>query len=203
MSEEMHPPASEADEAECISTDAVFFTLSNERRRHVLRYLRERGETVPLRELVRVVAARERNLAIDELTYNQRKSVYVSLRQTHLPKMDQLGIVHYDTDGGTIALADGISDFDFYYEPVADDEIAWGEFYLGLTAILTGVAAMAALNLFPVRLSVGIFPWLILTVFGIAAAVHTYQTRRRRLSLTLPWSDSDRSEDTQLRRNGK
>lgn len=202
MSNEMHPPAQEPDAEECISTDAVFFTLSNERRRHVLRYLRERGETVPLRELVRIVAARERDVAIDDLTYDQRKSVYVSLRQTHLPKMNQLGIVHYDADGGTITLADGISDFDFYYEPVADNEIAWGEFYLGLTAIMTGVVTMAALGLFPVQFSVGILPWLILTVFGIAAAVHTYQTRRHRLSMTLPWSDSDRSDDTQFRRNG-
>lgn len=203
MAEEMHPEVQKADVEECISTDAVFFTLSNERRRHVLRYLRERGETVSLRELVRVVAARERDVGIDDLTYDQRKSVYVSLRQTHLPKMDQLGIVQYDADAGTITLADGISDFDFYYEPVADDEIAWGEFYLGLTALLSGVVAMTVLGLVPVQLPVSILPWLILTVFGIAAAVHTYQTHRHRLDLTLPWSDSDRSDDTQLRHNGR
>jgi hypothetical protein len=202
MAEEMHPLVQEKVEETRISTDAVFFTLSNERRRHVLRYLREQGETVPFRDLVRVVAARERNVPEGELTYDQRKSVYVSLRQTHLPKMDTLGIVHYDADAGTIELADGISDFDFYYEPVAGNEIAWGEFYLGLTALLGGIVAMATLDLVPVRLPVGLLPWLVLTGFGIAAVVHTYQTRRHRLDLTIPWSESDRSDDGPRRRNG-
>jgi len=186
----------EAESPGGISTDQLFFTLSNERRRHALECLRERGGTVAMRELVREVAARERDVAPDDLTYDQRKSVYVSLRQTHLPKMDTLGIVEFDPDAGTIDLVDGIADFDFYYEPVRADDVGWGEFTVGLAALLAVVVGATTAGVFPFDLvPAGALPWLVVAAFGTVGAVQAYLTRQRRLGIEFPWLGRDGSTD--------
>jgi hypothetical protein len=171
-----------------ISTDDLFFTLSNERRRHVLEYLRERRERVQMRELVREVAAREHGIEPDALTYDQRKSVYVSLRQTHLPKLDSLGIVRFDPDGGTIELVDGVADFDFYYEPVRPDDLSWGTFHVGLAGLLALVVAAGMLGVFPFGVLPGwALPWLVVVVYAVAGGVQASLTRKREFSTGVPW----------------
>jgi len=171
-----------------ITTDQLFFTLSNERRRSVLEFLRERRERVQMRELVRVVAAREHGVDPEQLTYDQRKSVYVSLRQTHLPKMDSLGIVRFDPDAGTIELVDGSADFDFYYEPVRADDLDWGTFHVGLAGLLALAVGAATIGLFPFALVPGwALPWLVVAVYAIAGGVQASLTRKRELSTDVPW----------------
>lgn len=171
-----------------ISTDQLFFTLSNERRRSVLEYLREHRGRVQMRELVRAVAAREHGVDPDEVTYDQRKSVYVSLRQTHLPKMDSLGIVRFDPDAGTIELVDGVADFDFYYEPVRTDDLDWGTFHVGLAGLLALVVGAATFGLFPFALLPGwALPWTVVAVYAVAGGVQAFLTRKRELSTEVPW----------------
>jgi hypothetical protein len=117
-----------------------------------------------------------------ELTYDQRKSVYASLRQTHFPKMDRLGIVDFDSDAGTIELVDGVADFDFYYEPVRPSDVAWGEFIVGLTGLWALVVGATATGLFPSGLlSTAVLPWFVLASFAIAGGIQTYVTRRRKI----------------------
>lgn len=190
-----------------ISTDQLFFTLSNERRRAVLSYLRDNGGHAGMRELVRAVAAEERGVDPSDVTYDQRKSVYVSLRQTHLPKMDSLGIVRFDPDAGTIDLVEGIADFDFYYEPVRTDDIDWGTFHVGLAALLGLVIGAVSFEIFPFALVPRTaLPWLVVAVYALAGGVQAYLTRTRRLSADVPWLDglhasgSRRPADT--RQNG-
>lgn len=171
-----------------ITTDDLFFTLSNERRRRVLEYLRERRERVQMRELVREVAAREHGIEPDALTYDQRKSVYVSLRQTHLPKMDSLGIVRFDPDAGTVELVEGVVDFDFYYEPVRPDDLSWGTFHVGLAGVLALIVAAASVGVFPFALLPGwALPWLVVAAYAVAGGVQAYLTRTRQLSTEVPW----------------
>lgn len=186
---------------ESISTDDVFFTLSNERRRHVMQFLREQGGEVAMRDLVREVAARERGIDPDELTYDQRKSVYVSLRQTHLPKMAKLGIVEFDSNAGTISLVDGIGEFDFYYEPVRAADIDWGQFYVGLAAIFALLVGASTAGLFPFGLlPSGVLPWLVIVSVAIAGTIQTYLTHRRKLDVVVPVANLE--EMDQNRRNG-
>lgn len=171
-----------------ISTDDLFFTLSNERRRRVLEYLRERRARVQMRDLVREVAAREHGIEPDALTYDQRKSVYVSLRQTHLPKMNSLGIVRFDADAGTIELVEGVADFDFYYEPVRPDDLSWGTFHVALAGLLALVVAAATVGVFPFGLVPGwALPWLVVAVYAVAGGVQAFLTRQRQLSTAVPW----------------
>lgn len=128
---------------ETLSRDTVFSTLSNERRRYVLQYLRAHpGERVRIRDLATQIAAWENDVSVDDLVYNQRKCVYTSLHQTHLPKMNDFGIVDYDRDRGLITATPLASDLDTYLDGTTDD-FPWGPFYLGLSSIsllLVGVA---------------------------------------------------------------
>ena len=99
--------------------------LSNQRRRYVLYYLNHRPGPVSLRDLAEQIAAWENDCTIDDLEYKQRKRVYTSLHQTHLPKLDEMGIVNYDRDAGTITLADRASDLDAYLELVGERTADW------------------------------------------------------------------------------
>lgn len=82
--------------------DAVFFVLSNYRRRFVLEYVLEHSGPLALRELAEGLAARENDIGVEETTSVQRKRAYVSLRQTHLPKLDETGMVQFDSGRGTV-----------------------------------------------------------------------------------------------------
>ena len=82
-----------------ISLDEVFTILSNSRRRHVVDLLAESGGETAFRALTDGVASRE---ADGPVGYDQRKRVYVSLRQSHLPRLADAGVIEYDPDRGTI-----------------------------------------------------------------------------------------------------
>nr|WP_231554302.1 hypothetical protein [Halobellus rufus] len=73
---------------------------------------------------------------------NVRQSVYVSLHQTHLPKLDDLGIVEYDPDAKTVTIADNAGDVAVYMEVVPQYGISWAEYYLGL-GLLGGLSLLA------------------------------------------------------------
>lgn len=82
-----------------ISLDELFTLLSSSRRRHVVELLDEQGGEAMFRELTDAVARRETG---EPVRYDQRKRVYVSLRQSHLPRLADAGVVEYDRDRGTI-----------------------------------------------------------------------------------------------------
>jgi hypothetical protein len=81
----------------------LFDLLSSTRRRHVVRYLLRTGGEVPFGELTDRVAALEAGTTVEALTDDERKPVYVSLRQTHLPRLHEASVVRYDPDQGTIS----------------------------------------------------------------------------------------------------
>jgi hypothetical protein len=84
--------------------DEVFELLSNNRRRSVLYTLYRNGEDVELPTLVSEVAARETGRPAEELDESTTQSMYISLYQTHLPKLDSFGLVDYDGDERVVSL---------------------------------------------------------------------------------------------------
>lgn len=84
--------------------DTIFMILRSSRRRLLLHYLEQSDGTRTRGELARYVAAAEENVEMSQVTTTDRKRVYVSLHQTHLPTMDDVGIIDYDKDRGTIEL---------------------------------------------------------------------------------------------------
>ncbi|MFW6385073.1 MAG: DUF7344 domain-containing protein [Halodesulfurarchaeum sp.] len=94
------------------SVDDVFFALSNYRRRFVLRYLKRTTGPVSLRTLSEELAAWENEVDRSMTTAVQRKRAYVALRQTHLPKLAELGIITYDASRGFAELSEGIDELE-------------------------------------------------------------------------------------------
>jgi hypothetical protein len=156
--------------------------LSNQRRRYVLYYLNQHPGTVSLRDLAERIAAWENDVAVDELDYKQRKRVYTSLHQTHLPKLDEVGIVDYDRGEGTIALADRAAELDIYLELVGEHDVPWCDFYLGLSVVASLVILAAWLDVYPfaalpdLALAGGV-----VVSFAVFAGIHSHRARQNHI----------------------
>lgn len=148
-------------DAETMSRDTAFEILTNARRRYALAYLRTRSAPASIGELAEVIAAHERDTTVDLISSKERKSVYTSLYQTHLPKMADAGVVDYDRHRGTVALADGADELDDYLSPTPDGA-NWSRYYLAL-ALVSGVVVGCRL--------LGMYPLTTVPVLGYAALV--------------------------------
>ncbi|WP_435064302.1 DUF7344 domain-containing protein [Halobaculum sp. EA56] len=85
--------------------DVTFEILRNSRRRQVLEFLRGREDrTASISELAEHVAAIENDTTVDRLNAQQRKRVYIGLYQSHLPKMDDAGVVDFEQSRGRVEL---------------------------------------------------------------------------------------------------
>lgn len=78
--------------------------LSNRRRRLVLELLRANGGEATARELSEYIATVESGE--NPPPRNIRQSAYVSLHQTHLPKLNKPDIIEYDGQAKTVKLND-------------------------------------------------------------------------------------------------
>jgi hypothetical protein len=132
----------------------VYEILANERRRTTLRALTEARSDgdIPLSDLADAVAARESGQSPPPT--DVRQSVYNSLHQTHLPKLESLDVVRYDQDARTVHLRDRVRDVERYMEVVSVLGVSWSEVYrtLGVcsltivTASLAGAGPLAAVD---------------------------------------------------------
>lgn len=165
---------------DALSRDEVYDILSNGRRRFVIYLLRDEGEPIPLSELSDRVAAWENDLPVDELTDQQIKRVYVSLYQTHIPKLEDSGIVEYDKDSGLVSLTSNVSSLDAYLPEEDQREIPWQTIYLALAVIglaVYGVATMAG-GAIP-QATLNVVGLLVFAAFGaVVAAQYLYERSR-------------------------
>lgn len=131
-------------DSESLTPDEVFELLSNQRRRMVLYYLRQSGGTVGMKELAGQIAAMENDIPMSELSSQQRKRVYVSLYQTHLPKMAEMSTIEYDKDSGIVSLTDQSDELDRYLTTPEQSSYPWKFHYL-LLAVGGGAALLLSL----------------------------------------------------------
>lgn len=117
-----------AEEAK-LSLASRFDILKNARRRYVLECLREHDGPVAIGDLSKYVAAREIGTDVSELCSQQRKRVYVTLYQCHLPRLDETGVVSFDTDGG-IVLDEAAPQLYRYLPPYTLPPDRWYRYYL-------------------------------------------------------------------------
>ncbi|GAB3036103.1 DUF7344 domain-containing protein [Natronobiforma cellulositropha] len=139
----------EESDADRLSKDVIFELLKNRRRREVLSYLLETDDTVTLGELAEQIAAWENDTEINALSSDQRKRVYVALYQTHLPKMDDAGIIDYDQDRGLITLADNADLLMMYLDSDTHQQDRWDRWYAALSVVGAGLVAGTYLNVPP------------------------------------------------------
>ena len=118
------------------SRDDVLDVLSNRRRRFAIHYLKHhRSEEVSLRQLAERVASWENEKAVAELDHRERKRVVNALRQFHLPKMADHGVVDYEPRRGTIRLTEAAASTEFYVDVLPERGVPWGLYYLGLAGL--------------------------------------------------------------------
>lgn len=150
-------PKNDTDE---LDQDTVYDILSNARRRFVISYLREHDEPIGLNRLSEEVAAWENDTTVAELSDKQIKRVYVSLYQTHVPKLDEHGLVEYDKDSGAIKLTSNVEVLDAHLPDFEQSHTPWPFVYAGLAAV--GLATYAVVLLLPAT-----FSWVSTTALGV------------------------------------
>lgn len=175
------PDRESAGDASDLTKNEIFDLLRNQRRRFVLHYLKTRestDESVELGDLATVVAAWENAIHPSEVSSAQRKRVYTTLQQSHLPKMDEVGIIDFDSSRGVITPTEYVNDLTIYLEIVPDHEFAWHEYYLGLGAVCTALMAAVWVGIFPFTFAPPII-WgtVISAAITASAGVHLYTQR--------------------------
>lgn len=132
-----------------------------------------------LSDLAEQVAAWEYEKERTELHSDERRRVYTAMQQTHLPTMDEAGIIEYEDQ--TIELTEHAEDLDVYMDIVPGSSIPWGQYYLGLSAVSAALVASAWVNVYPASVPDLAWAALIVTAFSLSAAFHVYRSRQMRL----------------------
>jgi hypothetical protein len=165
-----------------LSTEDIYEVLANRRRRYAIHYLKQTGEAVDVSTLAEQVAAWENEKSVEELDSQERKRVYISLYQSHLPTLEKRGLVAYDADRGIVELTDSIADAEIYLEVVAGRNVPWSYFYLGLS-LVSGL--LVALTYYEIGVLEGVpavaIAGVITLLFGASAVLQTVQTGRMQL----------------------
>ena len=167
-----HDPESDREQPD-LETDDIYHILQTSRRRHVLRYLRTADEPVALRDLAERIAAWEHETTVENLNSSQRQRVYISLYQSHLPKLDTRGIIEYDKDRGIVESTPLAAQFDPYLSGLeAAGPDPWPYRYAGTVGCCgLGLAAVAA-GYLPIAWSVAAL--LSVLSFAGVTALHAY-----------------------------
>lgn len=158
----------------------VFDLLSNQRRRYAIHYCKREDGPVELGELAEHVAAWELDKEVAELSSAERKRVYTSLQQTHLPTLDRAEMIEFD--GRTIELTENVSELEVYLDVVPENSIPWSTYYLGLAVVASIVMAGLWLEWIPTE-TVPELGWatIVVALFVVSAIAHVVQNRQMRL----------------------
>ena len=156
----------------------LFDVFSNARRRRTVQYLKRQGGSCDLAPLVQQVAAWENETDPNEVTRTQRRRVYISLYQTHLPMLEDHGIVDWDPDGHKIELLPSEERFEPYLDRQLENQRAWHRLYAGATGL--GVVATVLSWLAVCPLTAGFAPIVALALCLVVLVLSAVQHVSRR-----------------------
>ena len=163
------------------SRDEVFDAVKNLRRRYVLYYLQRHGGPVELGELAEQVAAWENDTTVGEVSPSERKSVYSALHQTHLPKLQAAGVLHYDAERSLVAATDQATSLNLQLASDSQTRLPWHHLYLSLAGASLVLLATLWQGIYPFSEISGVeFALFVIAAFGLTALGHTYDLRRWR-----------------------
>jgi len=157
-----------------LSKSDIFGILQNDRRRNVLELLRNKGSQ-SVRSLSEEIALLE--AGNEESKSSIRKSIYVSLLQTHIPKMESLGIVTYDREKDCVELLPASRKFEVYMETVNKGDIPWSQYYLGISVL----AVFGSIMIFEGLVKwVSNYHWMffISLIFLISSVIHQLHSQK-------------------------
>lgn len=166
-------------QSEPLSADEAFDILSNSRRRYALHYLAEHPEGITLQELAREVAAWENEIPAESLSKKQQKRVYVSLYQTHIPKLESIGVIEYDDDSGMITLTDRAAEVTTYLDSDESGSDAWYRYYIGLVVASLAAFTATVLDIWPFdSVSMTVVGLGIILSFAVLTVIYFYTQYR-------------------------
>lgn len=174
-----------------LTRSAIFDMLSNARRRYVLLQLQQRS-AASIRELSRDLAAWENDVDVAAVSSKQRKRVYTALHQTHLPRLDEYGIVTYDRDRGQVRATDRLEVFGPYLDDGGAVGPNWPRYYLGigLATVLVAVGLLFELPLFG-AVEPGFAAMFVGTALLVVAGLHAARVSARSLPVLRPLEGSE------------
>ncbi|MDY7081160.1 MAG: ArsR family transcriptional regulator [Halobacteria archaeon] len=143
--------------------------LSNERRLRAIRCMDEADGALTVREISEQIAKEETGESPPPT--DARKSVYVSLQQSHLPKLEELDIVEYDDNEKKVKLGDGAKDL--YEDDERESYLDWNAFYIGVS-IIAVLTYVAYLRTGLVNRTLGVFLTLTYFVLIFVATAYRY-----------------------------
>ena len=144
-------------------TDPIHI-IQNPRRRLFIKVLVKLGGEASLRELVRRIA----KMMGDPDDKKLVKNIYISMIQTHIPKMERAGLIRYDRANGTVYLLKLPRELRYYLEIVEKGDIPWNVYYLVLSIVGMSVSLIFR-NLLACVISL---------CFLISSIFHVHQTYR-------------------------
>jgi DNA-binding transcriptional ArsR family regulator len=164
--------------------DDLYDALSNSRRRAVLHYLKQRDEesAVDISELSRVLVAWEQNVTREQVAYDDRHSVHTSLRQFHLPKMEESNLVEINPQGTAVELTTLADGLDIYVEPVTENDAPWSTYFVGLSVVSGFLLSIASVGVWPLATLSGLqISVVVVVTFVISSLAFAYDQRRHRI----------------------
>ncbi len=167
-----------------VSRDTIYEILSNSRRRYVIHYLQYTQQPVDLGTLAERVAAWDYDTDPQRVSSQQRKTIYTALQQRHLPRMDEAGLLSFDSRAGTVAPTEELEKLDIYTEVVTEGDFPWSQYYLGLSGI-TGALLVAVWAGVPYLSALPDIAWGVFCViaFMVSAIAHVIVARDMKLGI--------------------
>ena len=165
----------DSDAGEGLSASEIHDVLRNDRRRLVLERLRAAGDAETVSDLAEHIGGVEAGESPPPR--NVRQSVYVSLHQTHLPKLDGLGIVDYDPDAKVVDLAANAETLEPYLNVGSDDGGLHPGHYAGLGLLGAAAVGVTAAGVPGLRAVGPVAAGLAVSAALVAAALYDLRAR--------------------------
>lgn len=105
-----------------LSADTILELLANRRRRYLLYALRQYDSPIELSAIAERIAGWEHDVAPEEVSRGEYKSVYVSSVQCHVPKLADAGVVEHNEENHSVVLAGNYEQLEPYLRLVILDE---------------------------------------------------------------------------------
>lgn len=162
-----------------LSEQVIAEAIRNTRRRYALYYLYRQNQPVPFADLVDQVAAWENCTTPDEVTTDQRNSVYAALKQLHLPYLEERNLVTIDHEHDR--LESRLRDVGVKLSLAKDPRtsVPWYRGYLVVSAVASLAIGLTWTDLLPVgNVSLSTITASVVLVYTALSVIYWYDIFR-------------------------